>query len=229
MKDRFNFQSFKGPYSPKLYQEIGKWLKKTVSTAAHEGQYAKETHRAAMTTEIDPKTDTTPERIQLAPGIEIIDDITSKEKTAGVDTLEGRIGPLLLAKDSQAHFIEMPAGMFVAEHPHKSESIIYTVRGQWVLCSNGRRHVMKPGTLFRFEANIPTGYEIPFDKDAMILIFKAPRTLKVEKDFIDYLKGMAARLEKEQKDGVPYTLKALPKDHPAREFARKVNPDFEKK
>jgi hypothetical protein len=121
----------------------------------------------------------------------------------------------------------MPAGMFLEEHPHGSESIIFTVRGSWVLCSQGRRQLMKPGSLYRFAANISTGYEVPFKEDAYILIFKADRTTKVEKQFVDYLKGLAARLEREHKSGTPFLLKELPEDHPARRFAREVNPKFD--
>jgi len=172
--------------------------------------------------EISPATAVTPEKLHLAPGIEIIEDITDRAKTAGVTTLEGRIGPLILGEGSQAHFIDMPAGMYVKEHPHSTESIIYTVRGKWVLCSGERRHVMKPGALFRFAPNTPTGYEVPFDEDAFILIFKGDRITKDEQSFIDYLAGFAERLKKEQHEGVPYLLKDLPAEHPAREFARRI-------
>ncbi len=139
--------------------------------------------------------------------------------------LEGRIGPLLLGDDQQAHFIDMPPGACVAEHPHSSESLIYTVRGRWVLCRSGRRHVMKPGSLFRFAAGTPTGYEVPCgEKALLLLIFKGSRLSRDEREFIDDLQGMAVRLKKEQQEGVPYLLKVLPPDHPAREFAREVNP-----
>jgi pimeloyl-ACP methyl ester carboxylesterase/quercetin dioxygenase-like cupin family protein len=233
-RERYSFASFRRPYEPRLYQEVLAWLRRTVPTPATGGAVAARTvppglnERARDRTEVDPKTENTPQRIQLAPGVEIIDDITDRAKTAAVETLEGRIGPLLLAEGAQAHFIDMPAGMYVEEHPHKTESIIYTVKGRWVLCSKGRRHLMKPGSLFRFGRDIPTGYEVPFPENAFILIFKGDRTLKHEKEFIDYLKGMAERLKKEQKEGVPYLLKDLPADHAARKFARQVNPEFEK-
>jgi len=184
--------------------------------------------RARDGVETDAVTDTTPERTYLAPGIEIVDDITDAKRTAGVDTLEGRIGPLILGEGSQAHFIDMPAGMYVEEHPHSSESLIYTVRGQWVLCSAGRRHLMKPGTLFRFGKNVPTGYEVPFAESAFILIFKGDRLSKSEAEFITYLQGMAERLEHEHKEGTPFLLRELPADHPARAFAAKVNPEWER-
>ena len=244
IRERYELTSFKRPYDAKLYHALLDWLYKRFPTPAEghpervEMIAARETAkpvqnvstvRAVERTEIDPVTDVSPERIQLAPGIEIIADITDARKTAGVETLEGRIGPLLLGEGSQAHFIEMPAGMYVEEHPHSSESIIYTVRGRWVLCSAGRRQLMQPGTLFRFGRNIPTGYEVPFGEPATILIFKGDRHMKEEREFIDYLKGMAKRLEAEHKDGVPYLLRELPADHAARIFAQQVNPQFEAK
>jgi pimeloyl-ACP methyl ester carboxylesterase/quercetin dioxygenase-like cupin family protein len=218
VRERFTLTSFRRPYDPRVYQEILRWLGKTVPTPAGV--------RALKGVEVDPRTENTPERIHLAPGVEIIDDITDEKKTAGVKTLEGRIGPLILAEDSQAQFIDMPAGMYVKEHPHSSGSLIYTVRGKWVLCSKGRRHVMKPGSLFRFAPDTPTGYEVPFKEDAYILIFKGKRLSKDEKEFIDYLKGLAQRLKKQQKDGTPFLLEDLPKDHPARKYAEKVNPGY---
>jgi hypothetical protein len=51
----------------------------------------------------------------------------------------------------------------------------------------------------------------------------------VEKEFIEYLQGMAERLKKEQTNGTPFLLKDLPADHPARKFAREINEGFEKK
>jgi pimeloyl-ACP methyl ester carboxylesterase/quercetin dioxygenase-like cupin family protein len=233
IRERYTFRSFNRPYEPKVYLETLAWLNRTVPTGVRGAPTTRNATgpainlRAISRTEIDPKTDTTPERIQLAPGLEIIEDITDKSKTAGVETLEGRIGPLLLAEKCQAHFIDMPAGMFLAEHPHSTESIIYTVRGKWVLCSSGRRHVMKPGSLYRFGANTPTGYEVPFDEPAYILIFKGERSTVVERDFVDYLKGMAERLKHEQAQGTPFLLKDLPADHPAQVFARQANPEWD--
>ncbi len=232
-RERYTFDCFKRPYAPGVYQVMLAWLRKVApSAAAPPGAVAGVDYfpihqRAIAAPEVDAKTDTTPERLQLAPGIEIIEAITDKTKTAGVETLEGRIGPLLLGEGCQAHFIDMPGGMFLAEHPHGSESIIYTVRGRWVLCSQGRRQLMKPGSLYRFAANISTGYEVPFKEDAYILIFKGDRTTKVEKEFIDYLQGLAKRLQHEHEAGTPFRLKELPKDHPARRFAREVNPKFD--
>jgi hypothetical protein len=239
LRERYTFESFSRPYQADAYRQIAAWLREVFPTSAEahdetllriasgaiappaaEAAEKGAAPRARERVEVDPVTSLTPERVHLAPGIEIIADVTDRKKTAGVSTLEGRIGPLILGEGSQAHFIDMPAGMYVKEHPHSTESIIYTVRGQWVLCSSERRHVMKPGSLFRFAPNTPTGYEVPFDEDAFILIFKGDRVTKDEQSFIEYLTGFAERLKKEQKEGVPYLLVDLPEDHAARQFAR---------
>src|SRR5215203_7403689 len=102
--------------------------------------------------------------IEDCDGIEIVPDIAA---APGVDTLEGRIGPLLNAERGGAHFIEVPPGAYMDEHAHPTESLIYTVRGQWVLCSGGRRWQMRTGSLFWFGDGIPTGYENPFESSAL--------------------------------------------------------------
>ncbi len=176
---------------------------------------------------VSSRTAWTPERIELAPGVEIVRDITDKRLTTGVVTLEGRIGPLLLGEGSQAHFLEMPPGMYVDAHSHDSESIIYTVAGRWVLAAGGERILMEPGSLFRFGTGMATGYEVPFRTEASILVFKGDRLARSEKDFIDYLRGMAGGVRQAHREGVPFFLVELPDNHPARVFAREVNPSFE--
>lgn len=69
-------------------------------------------------------------------GIKIIENATDPERNQSVDTLEGRIGPLLKGDGSQAHFIEMPPDLYCEEHSHATESLIFTVKGEWVLCSS---------------------------------------------------------------------------------------------
>jgi quercetin dioxygenase-like cupin family protein len=233
LRERYNFDSFKREYSQQLYRELVVWLDHTLgfgpsSKLPSNVESGELPVRAVEQSERDAKTDFTPQRLHLAPGIQVVESITDKQQTTGVKTLEGEIGPLLLGHGCQAHFIDMPAGMYCEEHPHSNESIIYTVRGQWVLCSKGRRHLMKPGTLFHFAPNTPTGYEVPFADDAFILIFKGQRLTKKEEDFINYLKGLATRLEREHEAGVPYLLSDLPEDHPANQFAKQVNPKYGK-
>jgi pimeloyl-ACP methyl ester carboxylesterase/quercetin dioxygenase-like cupin family protein len=229
-RERYTFESFRHPYASAMYRAIIAWLAQAAPSVIAPTNLARALplrHRAVTAPELDGMTEFAPERLQFAPGVEIIEDVTNRSKTVGVDTLEGRIGPLLLAEQSQATFIEMPSGLYLDEHPHGSESIIYTASGRWVLCSQGRRRVMKPGSLFRFDANIPTGYEVPFPESATILIFKERRTTRAEKEFVEYLRGLADKLKKEQATGTPFLLKNLPADHPARVFAREINAGFE--
>jgi quercetin dioxygenase-like cupin family protein len=149
-------------------------------------------------------------------GIQIIDDITTQ---FGVHTLEGRIGPLLRGVGSRAQYIEMPPGMYLYEHPHPTEAIIYTVRGRWVSCTDGKRHVMNPGSLFWFGPDIAAGYEVPFDEPAFILIFKGERGIEPAA-FVDYLENkLKPSLVQEQLDGASFLVAGLPPDHPARKFA----------
>lgn len=216
IRERYTLKSFERPYDPRLYREVIAWL----------NRYAPRP-RGVAKIEVDAVTEYTPEKVYLAAGIQIIDNILDPSKVPGVGTLEGRIGPLILGIESQCHFIDMPAGMYTHEHPHSSGSYIYTVRGRWVLTSAGRRHLMKPGTLFTFAPNTPTGYELPFDEDAFILIFKDKRLSKDEREFIEYLRGLKTRLQEERDEGHPMRLKELPSDHPARVFARKVNSRFD--
>ncbi|MBX7245959.1 MAG: alpha/beta fold hydrolase [Candidatus Sumerlaeaceae bacterium] len=237
MRERHSRESYKRPYPPTMYRELITWLDRTIPTplqAARDAALASDSTlirpsdiyttqtNPASTPRIDETTTCTPRRVQLAPGITILDDITDTTNTPGVMTLEGRIGPLLLGDSSQAHFIEMSPGMFLGEHPHSSESIIYTVRGNWVLCSNGQRHVMRPGSLYWFARNTPTGYEMPFDEPAYILIFKGERSTAREKDFMDYLRGLNGWLEGKRNLGEAFTLGDLPTTHPARLFSDKL-------
>jgi hypothetical protein len=202
-RERHSFNSIKRPYSEELYATMTDWLKQTF-----------------------PETGSRPDIIAWN-GIQIIEDVTDATKQPGVETLEGRIGPLMKGDKSQAHYIDMPPGLFLAEHLHSTESLIYTVRGNWVLCSGGRRHLMKPGSLFWFKANEPTGWEVPFDEPSFVLIFKGYRDEMSDEDFLKYLRGLAERLERERANGTPFHFRDLPPDHPARIFAREVNPLWE--
>ncbi len=150
--------------------------------------------------------------------IEVIPSIYEAVEECGIETLEGRIGPLLKGEMCGAHYILMPPGLYCEEHAHDSESIIFTVRGQWVLVNEGKRTVMEEGSLFRFLRGVPTGYEVPFDKPALILIFKGEGTPEREEFFI-HLEELARRLEEARAEGKPFNMSELPDEHPAKMFA----------
>jgi len=148
--------------------------------------------------------------------------LDSLDKAPGEDTLEGRIGPLLSGIKGSTHYIVMPADMYCEAHTHPTESIIFTVKGQWVLLSEGQRHLMKEGSLFFMPPTVETGYEVPFDKPAMLLIIKFEGPSNPE-EFLTYLKGLKQRLEYRRNRGEAFHISDLPLDHPARVFAKKLN------
>src|SRR5581483_1632203 len=235
-RERYTFASFNRPYHPQLDHELLEWLQQLSPSghSHHDDSPPKASaditsdvySRAIQGPEIQAKTAFSPQRLHLAPGVTLIDDILEARTQAGVETLEGFIGPLLRTPEMRAHFIDMPAGLYLDEHPHTKGSIIYTVRGQWALKSLGRWHHMKPGSLYWFGDDIPTGFQVPFRQDAYILIFKA---IPGDDDevFIRYLQGLAANLKKDQASGTAFRLIDLPSTHPAREFARTLNPEFD--
>lgn len=159
--------------------------------------------------------------VETQEGIKIIPAI---ESAPGVDTLEGRMGPLLNAQRGGCHFIEVPPGAYMDDHAHARESLIYTVRGQWVLASRGARWHMRAGALFWFGDEVPTGYENPFDEPALLLIFKIDdRTPGYDRAMFARLDGVSTKLEQERAAGTPFTFVELPEDHPAKQFARTLS------
>ena len=172
-------------------------------------------------------TPVSPEFIQLAKKVEIIPNIGDAVKTVGVPTHEGVFGPLLFADEMRSFFIELKPGMFLAEHPHAKGSLVYTVRGKWVLASEHKRQVMETGSLFHFGDNMPTGWEAPFAEGALLLVVKAKKKGEAYKPFIDGLNKMKATLEKDMAKGEKFYFNQLAPDHPAIVFAKSVNPKFD--
>ena len=175
-----------------------------------------------------PATSISPEYVQLATNVEIIPNIENVVKSPAAQlTHEGLFGPLLFAEQNRAFFIELKPGMFLAEHPHDVGSIIYTVRGKWVLASEHKRQVMEAGSLFRFGDKMPTGWEAPFAEGALLLVVKP----KMQNDSYDVfnrgIKAMQTAVEKDRKEGMAFYYNALKPDDPAIAFARSVNPDFD--
>lgn len=214
IRERHSFASFLRPYSEDLYVALIAWLERIAPTPVESRETSQPLEKCRP-------------GVIAWEGIRVVDNVTDAARNTGVDTLEGRIGPLLKGNGCSAHYIKMPPGMYCAEHPHASESLIYTVRGRWVLASGGKRHLMLPGSLFWFRAGIPTGYEVPFNEPAFIVIFKGQRG-EDEEVFLEYLRELAGRLKEEQTRGRPFQLDQLPPEHPARVFARRIKYGGEK-
>lgn len=162
-----------------------------------------------------------PEVERLADGVEIVQNVADQP---GVDTLEGRMGLLLQGEDMQSHYIALYPGLFTDEHAHETESIIMTLRGEWVLCARGERKHMTAGDIFWFGPGVPTGYEVPFDEEALILIFKGQRGDDSPEEFVRYLtEEVNPKLEAAREEGEPFFFEDLPDDHPAKEFAASID------
>ena len=163
-----------------------------------------------------------PHLVETQEGIKIL---RAAVDAPGVDTLEGRFGPLLNAKRGGAHYVEVPPGAYMDDHAHARESLIFTVRGEWVLCSRGTRWHMRSGDLFWFGDGVPTGYENPFNEAAFLLIFKVEdRTPGYDDAMLQRLEVMRGKLKEENARGTPFTFKEIPEDHPAKVFARTLGP-----
>ncbi len=81
---------------------------------------------------------------------------------------------------------------------------------------------MREGSLFWFGDDVATGYEVPFDDPATILIFKT-QAGDAPEDFVEYLEGMAAGLEADHAAGTPLRVDELAAEHPARVFAARLS------
>ena len=174
-----------------------------------------------------PATPNSPELIQLAKNVTVIPNIIDPAKRVGVLTHEGVFGPLLYAEKMRAFFIELKPGMFLEEHPHDAESLVYTVSGKWVLCSEGKRQVMEAGSIFHFGSNMPTGWEAPFAEGALLMVVKTKKPTDNYKPFMQGLTKMKADLDKQRSEGALFYFNALRPDHPAVVFAKSVNPNFD--
>lgn len=156
-----------------------------------------------------------PEVVDLTDGVEVIDDLFAQPT---VGTGAGEVGLLLQGESAQAHVIKQPPWLYVTcDHP--TESVIVTLEGEWVLSSQGERRHMTPGSIFWFGSGVPAGFEVPFAEPSTILIFKSEKPEDAPGEFVEYL------LEQSEND--PKTLHDLPPDHPAVEFARSINEEFE--
>lgn len=191
------------------------------------GSAAAKTPGEILDKKVVAATSVSPEFVQLATNVEIIPDIRESVKSVGVLTHEGTFGPLLFAEKIRSFFIELKPGMFLSEHPHPSESLVYTVSGRWVLCSEGKRQVMEAGSTFHFGSNMPTGWEAPFAEGALLYVVKSKEEGESYELYMKGLKEMVETLDQERANGNPFYYNELDQDHPAILFARSVNPDFE--
>lgn len=147
--------------------------------------------------------------------------LDSIENSPGIDTLEGKIGPLISGNKGSAHYIIMYPDQYCEPHTHPTESIIYTAKGEWVLYCEGERHHMKEGSLFFMPPNIETGYEVPFADPATLLIIKFEGENDHE-EFLEYLEGLKDRLIERKQKGEIFKISDLSMNHPAKLFSENL-------
>jgi quercetin dioxygenase-like cupin family protein len=137
----------------------------------------------------------------------------------GVDSVEGRLIPLMSGATIRAQVIDMPPGLYVAAHPHPTESLLLTVAGRWVFCDGTDRVVLETGDLLHFPPDVPTGFEVPFGEPAVIYITKGDGGGQPLDSSWKNLTEAAGRMAEEAHHGEIFSLAELPADHPARVFA----------
>jgi quercetin dioxygenase-like cupin family protein len=173
-------------------------------------------------------TDFAPEYIQHAINVEIIPDVyAGLESLSNTFTHEGNFGPLLFGESIRSFYIRLEPGMFLAEHPHPTESLVFTVSGRWVLCSEGKRQVMEAGSTFHFGSNAPTGWEAPFPEGAFLYIVKQFEEGLDYESYTTDIRALAEQLNQEMSEGSVFYYHQLPPDHEAIQFAREHNPNFD--
>lgn len=173
-------------------------------------------------------TDFAPEYIQHATGVEIIPDVyPGLQSASNTFTHEGNFGPLLFGESIRSFYIRLEPGMFLAEHPHPTESLVFTVSGRWVLCSEGKRQVMEAGSTFHFGSNAPTGWEAPFPEGAFLYIVKQFEEGLDYESYTSDIRNLAEQLDQEMSEGSAFYYHQLPPDHEAIQFAREHNPNFD--
>ena len=172
-----------------------------------------------MTTDRAPKAGPTLDHIGEC---RVLRDVRAQ---SGIDTVEGRMVPLMAGNGIRTHIIEMAPGQYCHPHPHPTESLIYTLSGRWVFCTTENdlevRTVINADDMFHFVADVPTGFEVPFDEPAVILILKG-EAASYEAMWEGISKARDAMAE-DAAGGEPFTYDKLEPDHPARVFGAQVS------
>lgn len=181
-----------------------------------------------LDTKVVKATRDAPEYTQFANNIEIINNVSeAMENTSSTFTHEGYFSPLLFGETLRAYILRLEPGMFLSEHPHPTESIVYTMGGRWVLSSEEKRQIMETGSIFHFGSNMPTGWEAAFSEGADLLIFKRKREGETYQSFTEGMRNLAVNLDERHKDGETFYYHQLAPNHPAVVFAKQHNPNFD--
>jgi len=170
------------------------------------------------------KTAFSPEKVHFGPGSEAILDVSDRNRTVSLPSAEGGSGFLVATEKAQTQFLRMSPGLYSSEHAHPYGFIIYTVEGRWVLCSDRKRCLLGPGSIYACRSNVPMGMEVPFEEGALVIFF-LEGGVGVERRYEEYVKAVSEGTKGHSVSEM-IDLRSLPATHPARTFAMGVNPKF---
>ena len=170
-------------------------------------------------------TEWSPEKVLLGSGTEVIPNVGNIERIPGLFTEEGRSGFLVSIKNFQAQYLMMSPGLYSEEHAHDYGFMIFTTGGRWVLCSEGRRCLMVPGSICSVQEGASMGMECPF-KEAALLLFFLEGGNAVRAKYEEYLKRVSGR-KTAAGEILTTRIADLPASHPARVFAERVSSESE--
>jgi hypothetical protein len=90
VRERHSFASFLRPYSEDLYVALMAWLERVAPTPAESRKATQPVEKCGP-------------GVIAWKGVRVVGDVTDAARNSGVDTLEGRIGPLLKGDGCSAH------------------------------------------------------------------------------------------------------------------------------
>ncbi len=99
------------------------------------------------------------------------------ENVEGVDTLEGLMRPLSVNEYVSVIHSTLPPQSKTKPHSHKSNSVIFLLKGQLELTSNNATFTMTPGNIAVIPANTVVGINNS-DVSTEILMISAPPSSK---------------------------------------------------
>lgn len=95
------------------------------------------------------------------------------ETVEGFDTIEGFMKPLLVNEYVSVIHNILPKQLKVKPHAHKSNGVIFLLKGQLELVSNGTNYTLTPGSIAVIPANMVVGVNTA-DSPAEVLMISAP-------------------------------------------------------
>ncbi|XHH10195.1 MAG: cupin domain-containing protein [Candidatus Bathyarchaeia archaeon] len=114
------------------------------------------------------------------------------EAVEGFDTIEGFMKPLSVNEHVSVIHTIIPQNLKAKPHAHKSNGVIFLLKGQLELISNDIRFTLTPGCVAIIPANIITGVNTP-NSSAEVLMISAPPSCKSVEELKTRLQAASKR------------------------------------